>query len=454
MLAAMDSTVVSTILPRMLVDLGGAGASAWLVSGFILAQTAAAPVFGRIADTTGIRAAFATAIAIFGAGSGWVGFARSLPMAILARALQGLGAGGILLLAYLLVAAYSDPQDRPKRQGLVSGVWGLAAILGPVAGTVAELTLGWRWVFLVNLPACACMLLLLWRHFPGGMRLRAPSALNPLDLLVLTAAVTLALLALSMAASGSPAGVATALGGVALILGGTLAIRFRKARSHPRGTLGPAILASGAAASVLYASATYLPQLIQNLQGHPVSAAGATVLAGSLGWVIGSMASGWMLVNQGYRRVALAGALLMTVSCAALGFAALGDRWLDLVLAEFLLGLGMGGVANSTLLVVQNHAALSDLGTMTAVVQLVRSLGAALGVNGLAAALAWAAQGASGSGAPLLQAHAYSLALFCLVPAAGIAAAASLRLPASYGKDQPQAGRKSDYQPAQPVEEP
>jgi MFS family permease len=442
LLAALDSTILSTILPTIRCDLGGSADSAWLVSGFILAQTVSVPMFGRMADTLGLRAGYAAALSLFGIGSAWMAWADQLSLAILARIVQGLGAGGIVILTYMIVAALSSAEDRPRRQGMVSGIWGLAAILGPLTGTGLEITVGWRWIFLLNLPACCLTLALLWSLCPGAVKVKAPSILRTFDLLILSSTVTLLLLALLPRSNDFPGKLRNTFGIVAVGLGVALFIRLRRAETartwfgtHSRWL--PPLVATVSAAYVLYGSVTFLPMLIQEAMHQPVVAASGAVLAGSLGWVLGSLLTGRLLVRMGYRRVAFTGALLMGSASLALGFAAQSAHWEYLIPAEFVLGVGMGGVANSALIAIQNQAGRGSLGTFTSLIHLGRSLGAAIGVNGLAAALAWAIPMEAGKGqvpaSPGTVAKGFASALFTLVPVTAITAMSSLKLPTVYG---------------------
>jgi MFS family permease len=333
------------------------------------------------------------------------------------------------------VAALSGPEERPKRQGLISAVWGLAAILGPLAGTLAEMTVGWRWIFLVNVPACGVLLAVLWAGPPLVGREKAPPALPRQDLLLLSGVAALLLLALSPASLDLPRVVPVACACAAALPGALVARRWMGAFREGGGSLFqarwlPALGASACAAFVLYGSVTYLPQLMVHGLRQPMAAGGAGVLAGSLGWVLGSLACGRALVHLGYSRAAFLGASMMVLASLALGGAAMLGRWKALVAAEFLLGVGMGGVANASLLLVQNLAAPGELGTMTGLIHLGRSLGAALGVNALATALAWMDTRPT----PPSVLAGYGMALFLLAPMAAMAALAALRMPGRYGE--------------------
>ncbi|WP_316410370.1 MFS transporter [Mesoterricola sediminis] len=439
LLAAMDSTVVSTLLPAMMRDLGGSGTAPWLVSGFILAQTLAAPLFGSLSDAVGVRTAFALACILFAMGSGWVALAPSVSMAIAARILQGLGAGGIVILVYTFVAQASGPNDRPKRQGMISGIWGIAAILGPLLGMAVEFMAGWRWVFLLNLPILGVLLYLLLTRLPTLDQPAGTPALDPVGLVLISLGVTAGLLAMTPASTGLAAPWRTICILAAAGIAGVLAVRcLSKAPERTALISGPgmaAIGATAAAAFILYATITFLPIFLQTDLHKPVAAASMIVLAGSLGWVLGSLACGRVLAKLGYRKVALAAAVLMATACALLGLSALMEWWLGLMGAEFLLGLGMGGVANTTLLAAQNHSAPGRLGTTTGTIQLARSLGGVIGVNLFAAltnlmnsSTPWALS--MGSSAPGTQ--GYALALFSLLPVAALAAIAALKLPITY----------------------
>ena len=149
-LAALDQNIVNTALPRIVADLGGASHLSWVVTAFLLTSTATTPLYGKLSDMYGRKRLFYLAITIFLAGSVLCGLAQDMLQLILFRALQGLGAGGLMTLAQTVVGDVVAPRDRGRYQGLFTGVFAVSSVAGPLVGGVVTEALSWRWVFYVN----------------------------------------------------------------------------------------------------------------------------------------------------------------------------------------------------------------------------------------------------------------------------------------------------------------
>src|SRR5919108_2583009 len=150
-LASMEATVVATAMPTIVGQLGGLEQYSWVFSAFMLASTTAVPLYGKLSDIYGRRKLYTSAMALFLLGSLWCGLANSMTALIFARALQGIGAGGILPLAFILIGEMFTLEQRAKMQGLFSGVWGVSSIVGPLLGGFLVDQLSWRWIFYINI---------------------------------------------------------------------------------------------------------------------------------------------------------------------------------------------------------------------------------------------------------------------------------------------------------------
>src|SRR5262249_10436022 len=151
-LASFETTVVSTAMPTIIGDLGGLPLYAWVFAVYLLTCTAAMPVYGRLADIHGRRRLILTAIAIFLAGAAICALARTMPQLIAARAIQGLGAAGLMPVALTVIADLYTLEERARIQGLFSGVWGFASLVGPLLGAFLTVHFGWRSIFSINIP--------------------------------------------------------------------------------------------------------------------------------------------------------------------------------------------------------------------------------------------------------------------------------------------------------------
>ena len=171
-LAALESTVVATAMPKVVESLGGIHIYSWVFSGFLLTSTVAMPLWGRLSDLFGRRAIYLTGLSLFLLGSALSGAANSMTQLILFRMLQGLGAGSLLTVGMTTIADLFGLERRAKLQGYLSGVWGIASLLGPLAGGLLADHVSWRWVFYVNLPFGALAMALLATALDGQTHAR------------------------------------------------------------------------------------------------------------------------------------------------------------------------------------------------------------------------------------------------------------------------------------------
>ncbi|MFC7735082.1 DHA2 family efflux MFS transporter permease subunit [Roseomonas sp. GCM10028921] len=390
LLAALDQNIVNAALPRMVSDLGGMAHLSWVVTAFMLSSTVTTPVYGTLSDTYGRRRLFLVSIVLFLAGSLLCGTANSMVQLILFRALQGLGAGGLLVLAQASVGDVVAPRDRPRYQGLFTGTFALASVAGPLLGGIITSTLSWRWVFYVNLPLGAVALLFI------GFGLRTPRAARPrpLDLAgaALMAAGTAALLLLlTWGGVQFPWASAATVSMAALVLALAAAFLWRETRTEAPlirlGLFRNPVFARGVAVSgmmtfAMLGSTVFLPLFFQLVLGMDPAHAGLMMLPQVGCMVLSSVLGGRAAARLGRNKAFLmAGLLLEAVALCALALLA----WTAAPAPMFLfalgaLGLGMGmGMPNLTT-AVQNAVAQKELGAATGAMTFVRSLGSAVGV--------------------------------------------------------------------------
>ena len=389
-LAAMDSTAVAVLLPRIGHSLGQPAFYAWIMSGYLLAVTLVAPFAGTLGDRFGERSMLQLAVVLFAIASVGSALAPSMVVLIPMRILQGLGGGMIIVLAYALLGTLYGAKRRGSMQGMLSSVWGVAAVLGPLLGAGVAAWLGWRFVFWLNLPlALVCLAIL---HLADQDR---PLAKHPVRIdigtqLLLGIATVCGMLALSQ-----PVLHLTLFSLYALLGAMFLAVLALVLHVHHRHGAAPIpsaffvhrdlfaslvllFLSSGG----LYGSVTLLPLYLERHGGAKLfDSAGAVALA-AVGWSVGSALCGKVLERAGYRLTAFFGASLLLAGSVLL---LLDTTNLGIYAAEVLLGFGIGFIATTALVLAQNCAPAGHIGAYTAATQFLRNLGAAVGINTLAA---------------------------------------------------------------------
>ncbi|WP_045857681.1 MFS transporter [Teredinibacter purpureus] len=427
-LAAMDSTVVGTILPVIKAEFSNSSLYPWLMSGFILSSILSASVSGLLADRFGEKFVMVTGIAIFILGMAQALAASSMMLLVMSRLVQGVGAGMITVMAYTIVGHLFSAESRGKMQGVLSLVWGLAAIIGPVFGAVFHEQFGWRYVFLGYIPLSAIALVIVAviykRDGAGG----GSSSLNIPVILAFTAGIGGVMLAIMWVGEKNYLRALAAFGGgLTLLFGYVLLVKNRKDKELlPREVVLTCPLRCAAqltflASVVLYASVVVLPLFMAETVSASAGLAGAVIAASSLGWVVGAGVSGGMVHKRGYRALSGFGALLLVVGTGIHAFIPLdADVWLRIV-GQFFIGLGIGFCAAISLVFIQNRATSENMGRYTAAVQLFRNLGAAIGINALAALLLYmGTEGGDVRAYALCFYTLFAIAVLSLFPALGL----------------------------------
>ena len=388
--AAIDGTVISTLLPTITDKLGEHNLYPWIMSGFLLPLALIAPLSGALADRFGASRVLVAGILLFLCASAVAALSPSLPWLIAARVGQGAGAGMIIVLSYTLLAILFGPERRGQMQGILSGVWGLAAILGPIIGVILNAALGWRWVFWINLPIGLLGLILLSRAQPVGVG-KTGGGIAPVSQALFAVTVCGALLVLSEAGQNIHISLAAGVGGLLAFLALYLGVRKAPERSpvpirfFQRRDLSAVIAMVLLSSAGLYASVTLLPFSLHQTHGSSTLSIGFFVMVAALGWVVGSAVCGFALKKHGYRQPTLMGAVILVVGASGLALTTIHGNVIFIAVSELAIGLGMGFVATSTLVLCQNAAPPAHIGSYTSTVQLLRNLGAALGINTLAA---------------------------------------------------------------------
>ena len=386
--AAMDASVVATAVPTIAGQLGQFALYPWLISGYLLTSTTTVPLWGRLADIHGRRRILLAGMAWFVATSLLCGWAPDMAWLVAFRALQGIGAGCLLPVALTMVGDLFTIEQRARMQGAFSSVWAIAALAGPTLGAVFVSTIGWRWIFWINLPIGLAASALLWTHrdAPAGRRAR----LDYLGAILLTAGIGLVLFGLDGGGRGgggstSPLWPLVALG-LATLAAFAVAQRRTESPTIPFSLLrhrviGPATAAAFLAGTVTFALSAFLPLYVQGVLQGTSFAAGAVVSASSIGWTATAIFSGRFMLRFGYERLVLGGALSMVAGTTALVLRPPGAGVVWVAAAAFAVGLGMGQLLTPLLIVVQSVVDWSTRGTATALNQFSRTIGGAIGVS-------------------------------------------------------------------------
>ncbi|MCE7861692.1 MAG: DHA2 family efflux MFS transporter permease subunit, partial [Chloroflexi bacterium CFX2] len=384
-LASMESTVVATATPTIVGELGGLSHFSWVFSAYMLASTTTVPLYGKLSDLYGRRRLYIFAMVLFLIGSVLCGQANSMTQLILARGLQGVGAGGIMPLAFILIGEMFSLQQRTKMQGFFSGVWGVSSILGPLLGGFLVDSLSWRWVFYINIiPGlmAAGLVAYAWRDVIIGAE--KPSVDYAGAVLLMTAIVTLLLALLDDSGLFDK----WAMIGVSVIL----FIALFWVESHAADPILPLELFRGKLFSTaivhgifsgwaLFGSISFIPLFVQSVLGTSATQAGITISPMLLGWVASSIIGTRILLKVGYRRLAIIGTFLLVVGSFFMSQIDAGTDQIAMMVFVMLMGIGMGFSIPSFLIAVQTMVYRRYLGTATSTMQFSRSMGGTLGVS-------------------------------------------------------------------------
>jgi EmrB/QacA subfamily drug resistance transporter len=398
LLAVLNQTIVATALPRIVADLGGLEHYSWVFSAYMLAATVTVPIYGRLSDIYGRRPFFVFGILIFMAGAVIGGTAGSMTQLIIARGVQGLGAGALIPLAMAVIGDLVPPSDRGRWQGLTGAVFGVGSVLGPLTGGWIADNADWRWVFFVSLPVGLVALAVVLATLKIPPHPERATRIDYLGAALLAAAVSCILLATVRAGEESTLGSGDVLGLLAagLVLLAVLAWHERRTEQPivPLELLRLRVFGAASGASftfgvAMFGAIMFVPLFVQGVLGGSATNAGLVLTPLMLSLVASSVLSGQLISRTGrYRWALVSGPVVMAAGFAVLSSLDAGSSQGTATLAMVLLGLGLGFVMQNLLLVVQNEVPSRELGIATSGIQFFRTTGGTIGVSVMGALMA------------------------------------------------------------------
>jgi EmrB/QacA subfamily drug resistance transporter len=397
-LGALESTVVSTAMPRVVASLGGLDMYSWVFSGFLLTSTVTMPLWGRLSDLLGRRRVFLAGLAIFLVGTTLSGLSRTMTELIVFRMLQGLGAGSLMTIGMTIIGELFRLERRAKMQGAISGVWGLASLAGPLIGGLLTDHVSWRWVFYINLPFGLVAMALIATALVDAPRDGRRPVIDYAGVALFATGVTgllVGVLEAGRVGGWTGPGVLGPLALAVAALVAFLAVERRAAepivplRLLANRMVLAAALTGFLAGMAMFGAISYVPLYLQVVSEMSATAAGVVLIPFVLGWVVMSATSARLVLRIGYRVVVLTGMVCLTI-----GFVLL-SRWSTsltqaVAMRDALVGgIGMGLTMVPMLIAVQSAVVRADLGAATSMIQFFRTIGGAIGLSVMGTVMAW-----------------------------------------------------------------
>lgn len=387
----MEGTVVATGMPTIVGQLGGLSIYSWVFSIYMLTSTTTVPIYGKLSDIYGRKRIYIISMLLFVAGSILCGQAHSMEQLILFRAVQGLGAGGVLPLAFTIIGELFTLEQRAKMQGLLSGVWGVSAVIGPLIGGFLVDQISWQWIFYINILPGLLAVIVIW--FAWKETAHPAATKQPVDYWG-AAFLTLGVLCLLMGLNelGNPVSLGYLVASAGLFAGLFWAERRAVDPILPfslfRDRLFTVAILHGVFAGwAMFGSISYIPLFVQAVLGTSATQAGIALTPQSLAWTLTSIVGAPLLLKISHRTLALVGMVLLSAGALLMAFITPASSQIDVMIYTSMMGAGMGFCIPAFLIAVQSTVRKDQLGVATSTVQFSRSIGGTLGVSVMGAFL-------------------------------------------------------------------
>ena len=398
-LGALSQTVVATTMPLIIADVGGFDRYTWAATAYMVTATLAFPIVGRLSDIHGRRLFLLLGLVVFSAGSILLGFSESMTQVVVFRAVQGAGGGAVMTCCYVSVADLFRPQDRGRFHGILSAVYGVSFVVGPVLGGFLADALSWQWAFLIIGLAGIPVLALTARVFPKPAAPRENRDLDPMGMIALVLAVPPLLVALSSGGVQHEWRSPFILGMLlfSLVMTGVFIAVEARVRSpivplslHADPVVGLSAVIMLLAGFGLYGSVLFLPLFFQVAFGFSAAQSGGLLTPMLLGMVVGGVVAGQVLsgASASYRVQATVSAALMTAGMFLLSTMDATTGVVQSQIYVVIAGLGVGGIVATLSVGVQNHVPFGVVGVATSTLQFYRAVGGVMGLAVLGAMLA------------------------------------------------------------------
>ena len=397
LLAALDSTIVSTALPTIVGELGGLAHLSWVVTAYLLAQTVVTPLYGKLGDLYGRKSIMQGAIVLFLAGSALCGMSRDLTQLIIFRAIQGLGGGGLMVTTQAIVGDIVPPRERGRYQGIFGAVFGVSSIAGPLLGGYFTTHLSWRWIFYINLPLGALALVVLAFTLPARAE-RVRHRVDYLGASLLAVALSAIVLVADLGGSAYAwtSSLTLGLGATAIVAAlGFIAVERRAAepvlplRLFENRAFWVTSSVGFVVGFALFGSVTYLPLFLQVAKSATPTESGLQMLPMMAGMLTTSIASGQLISRTGrYKIFPVVGTAFVAFGLFLLSRMTVDTSTLAASGIMLVMGFGLGMVMQVLVIAVQNAVDYADLGVATSGATLFRLIGGSVGTAVLGAIFA------------------------------------------------------------------